>query len=251
MQKIKITGSILASIILLCNQIAFAEPANTNLQTSAKIENTCFISAENINFGQVSSPLSTQGTSSDMRVLCTTNASYVIDLAYGGKTSSSQYRIEKEQYRPQGNGPEYNVFNSNNEFIGIIACGNPSIYKGWVAFNTQAIADLYNVPLAGIQQNWRPDKTGICNHENLTPNQPFLNIGIMTGLSKGDKLAYKVTLPGDSSKTWSKGQNSYKSTGTGEEQTIRMNANIVPNSSSSLYLAQDNYLDTIIAEISY
>lgn len=54
-----------------------------------------------------------------------------------------------------------------------------------------------------------------------------------------------------SAKIWSKGLNSHKGTGVGAEQKIAVNAKIVPEKSSSKYVAQDTYLDTVIATITY
>lgn len=73
----------------------------------------------------------------------------------------------------------------------------------------------------------------------------------MTGALKGDILAYKITIPGDITKVWNTGNNAYTSTGTGAEQVIDINAQIVPAKSSSNYLAQDSYLDTVTAVIAY
>lgn len=73
----------------------------------------------------------------------------------------------------------------------------------------------------------------------------------MTGTFKGDKLAYQVTLPGDSSKPWIAGLNSYEAIGIGSNQTIEVNAKLVPEASSSSHIAADTYLDTIVATVSY
>lgn len=71
--------------MILGSSTAFAaENKAADFQASAQIENTCLIEADNVNFGQVYAPLTQQGTKSEMRVLCSKNTSYTIDLAYGG-----------------------------------------------------------------------------------------------------------------------------------------------------------------------
>lgn len=75
--------------------------------------------------------------------------------------------------------------------------------------------------------------------------------GYMSGVQKANKLAYKVKLPNDSTKTWTKDLNSYNAKGIGAEQTINVNAQIVPDKSTSKYVAADIYLNNIIAEIIY
>lgn len=75
--------------------------------------------------------------------------------------------------------------------------------------------------------------------------------GIMTGNFKGNKLDYQIALPNDSTKSWIAGVNSYNATGVGSNQVIEMNAKIVPSASSSSYIAQDTYIDTVTATVSY
>lgn len=61
--------------------------ANTNTATTkatATLSSLCVISTQNINFGQISLPVSTQSASSNMTVQCTKGSSYTIGLAYGG-----------------------------------------------------------------------------------------------------------------------------------------------------------------------
>lgn len=75
--------------------------------------------------------------------------------------------------------------------------------------------------------------------------------GVMAGMAKGDNLAYKITIPGDITQVWNTGNNSYKANATGEFETIEINAQIVPDKSSSMYMAQDSYTDTVTAIIAY
>lgn len=128
---------------------------------------------------------------------------------------------------------------------------------GQIFFYTTEAAKLVNNTTA--INTWLTDKNGLCDTGRLNQSN-FVKLfgggspsdkGLMIGTFKGDKLAYQITLPGDSSKPWIAGVNSYTSTGVGSNQVIDMNAKIVPSASSSSYIAADTYLDTVIATVSY
>lgn len=73
----------------------------------------------------------------------------------------------------------------------------------------------------------------------------------LMGATKGDVLGYKITLPNDSTKIWIKGMNEYSAKGTGSLQKFTVNAQILPEDSSSKYVAEDIYVYTLTAEVSY
>lgn len=272
---------VIASILALVGSSAIAQSsAKENFETSAKIENFCSIQANDVNFGVVSLPLTAQSANAQMRVLCTNNTPYKVDLHYGqyvsGEGGSTDgYTIK--HHSSDLTSSAYFIFNSSMIGIGLLSCGYGDLF-GKVGIHNFAYAymteeestrltRLYGYPTSG----WYTDTKNLCTSDNTKEGtkptgwvgaydalgfQPlggvgYSEFGSMSGAQKGDKLAYKVTLPNDSSKTWTKGLNSYNSTGIGTEQMITINAQIVPDKSSGTYVAQDVYIDNITAEVTY
>lgn len=240
-----------------------------DFKASANIENACLISAANINFGQVFAPLTNQGSQSQMRVQCSNKASYTIGLAYGGVygtgSPNSAYSISYTSYSSDSS--KYEIFNSSGVSIGSMNCGYGPSSRNSVFFSNTTVSNLFGVSVAGWSNNLVvkacvSDNTlagtypkGWVGAFNATGRQtlggPGYAYGVMNGALKGDMLAYKITVPGDITKVWNTGNSSYTATGTGAEQVINMNAQIVPGNSSSLYPAQDMYTDTVTAVIAY
>lgn len=237
-----------------------------NFETSAKIEKFCAIKGNNINFGVVLLPLTTQGSNSKINILCSSETAYKVDLVYGGIYIDPEKVTFGKYTGPQSNGDEYYVVTETGQSLGRIGCGNSRAgYYGYVYFETKEVADLYGAPqnpsyIPGIWTFWIKDNFNACNAATMTPKKSsqgiFLNgsggdFGTMSGLLKKDKLAYKITIPSDSTKVWKKGVNSYEDIGSGLDKEISVNATIIPESSSSKYIAGDSYVDTVIAEIIY
>lgn len=239
----------IASILFSGNSFA-NENSKADMLTSAEVEGVCFIQANDVNFGQVSLPLTTQGASSQMTVLCSEGLTYRIGLSYTGSTgaaSGGNYSVSLNA--DYSSWAEYNIY-ENNVKVGIIACDN-SNYMGFYSKETAALMGFPNF-------NGTFHITGsYCNgkqflQEKVTSIPGYSpTFGTMLGLSKGDNLAYKITIPDDNTKIWSSGNNVYRSTGTGVKQNISVNAQIIPDKSSSLYVAQDNYLSNVVVEIEY
>lgn len=252
MIKNKIMNALILSSFIASASPAFAENSQADLKSTATIENTCLISADNVNFGQVYAPLTNQGAQSQMKVLCSKSSSYTINLKYGGVygTGTSLVDYSFAQSGTGTGGKSYKVFDHTGKEVGLLAC----LYNGSVTFYTAATAQLYG---ASIVNTTTPDVYNACNATAASPKPlqvqggTAYNYGVMTGALKGDILAYKITIPGDITKVWNTGNNAYTSTGTGAEQVINMNAQIVPGNSSSLYPAQDMYTDTVTAVIAY
>lgn len=267
----KILGCIVSSLIF---SPAFAEVSRGEFDSTATINNVCLIEADNINFGQVFSPLTTQGYKGNMRVHCSKEAAYTIQLAYGGIYGSGTGNgggepIAGRTIEVIESLETYNYFGIKDysKSIGNIACPVNSYQPEAVFFSTNEAAKAYGYQTMG----WQPDSKKVCKIGSQAEAVPvnwmgapdgsaraFLTIGnspydygIMIGAIKGGHLAYKVTIPGDINKVWNSGLNAYSSKGSGVSQNIEMNAYIVPNKSSSQYLAQDNYFDTVTAVISY
>lgn len=252
---------ILLSIFgLFTISASIAGEANKNLDTTAKIEKFCSISTNDLNFGVLSSPLTAQNASSSMNILCTNNTSYKIDLAYGGVYGQGIIGGNGKTYsyllgRNDSLTIEYKIY-EDSKYLATIACNNNNqVYF----YGNSAISSLYGVK--GDNTKSLPDNYNACkanrvlNMDTLLKNfgggDPAYTYGVMNGSFKADKLAYRITLPGDSTKVWNIGNNSYNNKGTGTNQEFAINATIVPDKSSSKYIAQDTYLDTVTATISY
>lgn len=164
-----------------------------------------------------------------------------------------------EVITPEGLTTSLNLGFTMNELgdmnYGDIYCNSTA--PGKIGYRTNEAATILNLE-PNKKNTWVADNSGFCSGGRINKTV-FVSkfgsvnpeIGLMKGAIKGDRLAYKITLPNDSSKTWSKGVNSYNSTGTGVEQKITVNSVILPISSSSLYVSQDVYLDNVTAEVTY
>ena len=266
MKKIIISTMFSLSFMNLAN----AGEKIGELKSSATIEATCLISTNQIGFGSISLPLLAQSAQSEMNVKCSNASAYTIDLAYGGIYGSgkadSGYTIKYTA--SDANKNQYNVSNSSGIVIGHISCGFSGTYANTVYFTNAEIANLYN---STVFNKWaKNSEINACeNNGSQSGSYPkgwfgkFNNsgtqsiggssydYGIMNGISKGDKLAYVIQIPGDVNKVWNSGLNSFKSTGTGDNQIIPLIAKIVPDKSGSKFPAPDMYLDTVTAVISY
>lgn len=260
-----IKASLLSLFILSnFNQVIFANNSNGDLNTSATIENHCQIAVEDISFGILVSPLMAQTKTGNMNVLCNKNTAYSINLTYGGiygtPTAPSDYYLKYISTNTTYLHQSYDV----NKFglnIGIMYCYT----NGDVYFSSKEIAGAFGYTNALTQADTR----GACvTNGTLSGTKPSgwvgaynasgvqavagksYDYGMMTGLTKGDSVAYSIELPSDTSKSWNI-SNFYNSSGSGSNQTIPVKVKIVPDRSSKIYPAQDNYLDTLTATINY
>lgn len=236
---------------------SFAGDINANLNTTAQIESFCQINAADINFGVVNLPLTAQTANSQMNVMCSNATAYKVDLSYGGIYGSGggndgvNYTFVKNSGFP---GVQIWYAYADGKHIGRFNCySNQEIY-----LHTDATAIANKLGLEVSKTYYDNGKYGLCSgtsvHYGLASKLSQVsayNYGIMKGTMKGDKLAYAITIPNDSTKVWNKGINSYSLIGTGINQVIEMNAKIIVDQSSSKYIAADTYLDTITANVSY
>ena len=264
MNKITLPLLCLGVFGLFTNSIA--ADSNTNLQTTAKLIPTCTIEAQNINFGVLSAPLTSQSSNSQMNVLCNNNAAFKIDLSYGGiygqgstdtlsflanYSEGYNYYLVSSTVRPNYGGMlcGYGAFAGKVLFSG----GASKLYgyvtpesSGWIVDTNKACTS--NGTVSGTKPtNW----SGAYNASGSQLATRSYSYGIMTGTVNNNSVAYSISLPNDANKIWNMGNNSYSATGTGSIQNIALNAKIVPGNSSSLFPAQDFYLDTVTAVITY
>lgn len=224
----------------------------SNMEVTAVVDAGCDLTAENINFGILAMPLQDNTAQSNMNIKCSKGANLELAINYSDNVSnsSSEYKIVRNQSRPQGNGPEYEVYDSSGMLLGTMGCGYPNTYPNHVYFTTQKIADLYNTTRS-LSDWWQPDTTGACNTSNLIPNTPFVsNQGVLKGISLQEKINYSLELPDNSSKIWNS-SNKYSIVATGNNQNITMKANIKRASNSNHHYSPDTYQSILTVVLSY
>lgn len=254
MEKINKIVSSLFFIIGFSTAIAQNNKQQT-FETNAHIEKFCKIETNDVNFGLISLPLTAQSANSQINILCSNQTQYSINLAYGGVygsgsgSNTGRYFKINRVYYPSGSSIDridYEMFNTENKKVAEFQCHNGAL-KGITLTAGYTMASLPKCIGYKIE-GWTGDlKSGVTDY--LGGNA--YSYGVMKGILKGDDLAYSISIPNDNSKVWNNGNYAYNATGTGNNQPISINAKIVPNNSSSKYIAADSYLDTVTATISY
>lgn len=246
---------LLASFLFFNGQLANAE-TKSDLKVTAKVEKTCLVSANDVNFGILNSPLTEQSANSEMKVLCSKDTLYTIDLKYGvsstGSGSTNNVVVGLyATYDTSKSGYITNYYTINGKFEGgALYCRTDGGL--WFSANQHIVDSNLRDLKTNESKVCNPDGTiNLKNTENLFNNNVNTDYGEMVGVTSKDLMAYKFTLPNDSTQIWKLNFNSFASVGTGTMQTITMNAKILPENSSSKYLAQDTYIDSVIAEFSY
>lgn len=259
--------NILILILMSLGTSVFAQNnIQKNFETSASIESYCQIQTSDINFGVVNSPLTAQSANAQMNVLCSNNTAYKVDLSYGGKYGEGAQVGDGKSYtyKSVGTGTFNGYPYTNYKFyVNGVALTSDSRDIGCrsgadteINFVTLKAAQLFGYTSTGYNANNpnNPLCSGMVINDtsfNSLNGRLAYDYGVMKGSFKGDNLAYQISLPEDSSKIWNNGVNSHTSKGTGYNQVINLNAKIVVDKSSSLYVAADTYLDTVVANITY
>lgn len=99
--KILLKASLITASMYFFTTSAMANEALNDFKASAKIESFCKINTQDINFGVINSPLTSQSGSSEMNVLCSNKTPYEINLSYGGKYAEykpSSISINSKEY---------------------------------------------------------------------------------------------------------------------------------------------------------
>ena len=259
----KLLKLIIPAILSLLISQSFAQTTATNTtKATAQLAASCTIKANNVSWGALILPLTSQSATGNMDVLCNKGAPYSIDLAYGGiygaGSTATGYTIAF--YSNNATGILYNVSGYGSAGMG---CGLGT-YAGQSWFANLTIANLYGSNTTGWQVNnkacvgdgtlagTRP--TGWVGAYNAAGRQsiggPAYSYGLISGV-KGDQIGYSIEVPGASSKVWNFGVNSYAATGTGVSESIPVKATLIPGKSTSTYPAPDLYSDTVTATITY
>jgi spore coat protein U-like protein len=225
---------VIAPVFAITNQAGNNSTAST--QATATVSATCTIQANNLSFGSLVLPIASQGASTSMNVLCSKNASYTINLAYGGVYGSGSSVATGTL------GSAGNYF--NNSWIGGTGI---SYSEGYCAYNVAGQTDSYYTIAPNMNQ---ADNYGCAKTAQLTIGKSY-SYGVMTGVANGDSIAYSIQTPGNASTVWNTGLGSYTATGTGISQSIPVTGTLLPSQSTSPYPSPDSYLDTVTATVSF
>jgi spore coat protein U-like protein len=236
-------GLVIGATLLSTNQ-AKAGSSSASQQATATLSSSCTLSAQNLSFGNLVLPLSAQSASTSMSVLCSKNHSYTVALAYGGVYGQGT-----------GDGSYWEVIGCSTQHVSGItppACGN--YYIWWYEFNAAG------TQIGSSQLYWPTNQapTGVTGYSGTTTplGTKFqlgsgYSYGLMTGVAKGDHVAYSIQVPGNSAEVWNAGNYSYTATGTGATQSIPVTGKIVPAQSGSNYPTPDMYMDTVTTTVSF
>lgn len=226
---------IMALAIAFASSTVLADNSTTEFQASSKITATCSMSAINMNVGLFLLPLSSQYFGGSISLLCSREASYTIDLAYGGvygqgQTGDGSYW--QYSYSPNSSQQIWNKFTKGGAFIDSV-------------FVLASDGGALQIAADSLGCTFNAGGT------RCLTARPSYDYGMMKGATKGDSVAYSIFVPGDSSKVWNAGKNSYSGTGTGKQEQVTFQGRIIPAQSGSAYPAPDFYTDTITASIKY
>jgi spore coat protein U-like protein len=204
--------------------VAHAQVSGSTTATSkatATLAAICTLSSQNVSFGQISLPVSTQSATSSINVQCTKGSSYTIGLAYGGIYAGqtvTQAIIGTQHIPPQCSNCIYNVIGT---------------YTNGVLTSTDTECACY-------MTGWKP-----------TTTTTYYNYGKMSGVSQGDAIAYAIQVPNNPSQVWNTGNYTYTASGIGSNQSIPVVATLVPGQTTDKYPAADSYVDVVTATVTY
>lgn len=203
---------------LLATPHSFAGNTTVATKATASLSATCTISAQNVNFGPLNVQTSSAGVtaSSSMSLFCSKAASYTISL--GGSTAN---------YTIDGNlmGVQYACPNN--------CSGIPYNYHYYY---------IYSGP-TDYTQNPNNYVSRVLYYNGTYVN----NLSAIKGAASGDLIQYKITIPGDDTKIWNRGNYSYTDKGTGTTQTIPVKATLTTNA----YPTPDSYYDIVTAIVTF
>lgn len=198
--------------------ISFAGSVTATPKATATLAASCTISAQNVVFGQINPQTSSSGVSSSstMSLFCSRGAAYSVGLM-GGNTT---YTLDGDVL-----GVAYSCPNN--------CAGVPTNYHYFLIYP------------AGVDYTTNPN--GYTSRV-LYPNGTVVqNMNILKGSASGDTISYKITLPGDDTKIWNRGNYNYTSTGTGATQSVTVKATL----KTTNYPTPDYYSDTMTAVVTF
>lgn len=205
-------------VSLLGLNLSIAATTTSASKATATLAASCQIKAHDVNFGVIDPRTSASGvtSTSNMELFCSKGATYTVAL--GG--TNANYTVDGNYFGNSYACPNncagiptnyhyYYIYSGSTDYI-----TNPSAYSSRVLY--------YN----GTYVN---------------------NLNSMKGISSGESIAYKITLPGDDSKIWNRGNYNYTTVGTGANQVIPVKATLT----TTAYPTPDNYSDTVTAAVTF
>jgi spore coat protein U-like protein len=222
--KCKLLSFTVALLSITGSHQVLAGTTSANAQATATLSSSCTISAQNLSFGALTLPLSSQTASSSMNVLCSKNHAYTVGLTYGGV---------------------YGGQNAGDYWVPTGSTGQAAIYTEYNS-SGQAIGSL-------VSPNMPPNTTWnqSINSPVYTVNATYYGYGKMVGVMSGDTVGYFIQVPNQPGEVWNNGNYSYSGTGTGDNQTLPIVGTLVPGQSGSAYPTPDSYADTVTATVSF
>ena len=230
---------------------------SSQIDVSANVDPGCFLSAENINFGVLNTPITNQSAQGNMKVHCSKDAILNIDIQYGGKyggVGAGAYTgVTKLNYH--GN----DVFSQDVK----IYLNNEPISNNSYDFNCRTnfpgkihiYSEAAKIMYGSNTMFWQNDPNNLCDSGsmNMTTlnNWGAFDYAMLSGAANGEEIRYNLEMPNDSSKVWSKGLNTYNIVATGVEENILMKANIKSINNPTYRMTPDSYSDTLTAIITY
>ncbi|WP_459190619.1 spore coat protein U domain-containing protein [Ralstonia pseudosolanacearum] len=209
---------LMATLSAITSQPSFAASNAVSTKTTATLAATCQISAQNVAFGPIDPRTSTSGvtSSSSMNLFCSKGASYTIQL--GG--ANANYTVDGNYFG--------NSYSCPNNCSGI-----PYNYHYYYIY----------APTTDYTQNPSNYTSRVLYYNGTYIN----NYNSMKGMVSGDIISYKITLPGDDTKIWNRGNYNYTTAGTGANQVIPIKATLTTTS----YPTPDSYSDTVTATVTF
>lgn len=245
---------IALALLFSLNSFAQSNPQSTsNIDIKASVDAGCFISANNINFGALMIPLTTQTATSEMSVLCSRNSNYTIGISYSATGAASTNFTGSLATNGTG-GSSYYISDSNGNpnnqpytlWVQCLNNGTFSLYTG----DANLFRSIYGISDSVNVYNYTIDTYSICNGSSLNMNTlSGFSTGKLTGITKNEIIQYTLELPGTTS-IWNT-SNKYTGKGTGENQTIPMKAKINTSGSPTHMLSPDSYIDTLTVLLNY
>lgn len=202
--------------------------SNSTTQATATLSAVCTLQAQNLSFGNVVMPLTSQGASSNMSVLCSKSSAYTISLAYGGQYGAGTQTV-------QGTVTSWSAANTGSTII----CG-------YQYTDSQGNRNNQFLDFAGATTGLPSE----CPSQSFTIGATY-TYGKMVGIMSGDAIGYSIQVPGNPGQVWNTGQGSYAGTGTGSSQSIPIVGKLVPAQSSTNYPTPDSYMDTVTALVNF
>lgn len=221
-------------LVLLTNNV-FAETTNNSTKSTAQLVSSCQIQSQNISFGSLILPITSQQATSNLSVLCNRSATYVISML---QTNNIWIVV------PNGASSLSYAWNTNTNSRVSLSSTSCGALSAGSCISTYGYTDAGTNSSLGLSSAVCSYPPGCQIYKNGSGNN-----GSMKGASKGDIVAYLIEHPTNPSKTWNT-INTYTDVGTGLFQNVSVKAVLVP-SGGSAYPTPDLYSDTVTTQISF